>query len=428
MRQKVTLTLLVSALAAVGFAQNSVTLTFPQGSEREVWVGTGLPSEPPRDSIRTNGNQVEVPVTGKAATDAVFVWDKQSGNLASKTIGAIQKEGLWRVAPETFIDVALVKIRVESGGKPVAAGEVTLKDARREIPLLLDPSMKGEASFFAIKPGNLTITVKYRSQGAMAKPVTQLLDAPLKRSDAIPTLTIAVPAGAATADATTSAPAGDGTTTEKKPTGSETASTPSAGTTGGKDSAPVVDQANPIGTFIVILLGIAAVAGMAYAALKYVKQNSDQVAGKLEQLGVQIPKPGDDAPLDLSTVPAPMPAKPAPPQKIVLDGAAPDPIVAPPASTGVSEPRLVAETGDAMPLPDGETVVGREVGLGLSLVGETTVSRRHAQLVRTGGSVIVRDLGSTNGTFVNGAQLQGETTLRNGDAVQFGAIRFRYEG
>jgi pSer/pThr/pTyr-binding forkhead associated (FHA) protein len=37
-------------------------------------------------------------------------------------------------------------------------------------------------------------------------------------------------------------------------------------------------------------------------------------------------------------------------------------------------------------------------------------------------------MGSTNGTFVNGAQVQGDTTLRNGDAVQFGAVRFRYEG
>ena len=81
-----------------------------------------------------------------------------------------------------------------------------------------------------------------------------------------------------------------------------------------------------------------------------------------------------------------------------------------------------------MPLPEGETVVGRDVGLGLSLVGETTVSRRHAQLVKSGDSVVVRDLGSTNGTYVNGAKIGSEATLRPGDAVQFGSVRFRYEG
>jgi pSer/pThr/pTyr-binding forkhead associated (FHA) protein len=38
------------------------------------------------------------------------------------------------------------------------------------------------------------------------------------------------------------------------------------------------------------------------------------------------------------------------------------------------------------------------------------------------------DHGSTNGTFVNGAKVSGEAFLRPGDEVQFGAIRFRYEG
>lgn len=426
MRQKVTFTLLVSALAAMGFAQNNLTLTFPEGSEREVWVATGLPSEPPQDSIRTSGNQVEVPVAGKNSTDAVFVWDKQSGNLASKTVGEIRKSGLWRVTSDAYIDVAAVKVRVESGGKPVAAGEVALRDGRRTIPQLLDPSMKGEVTFFAVKPGNLTVTVKYRSQGAMAKPVTQLLDAPLKRSDAVPTLVIALPAGAATTDGTA---ASASTGSKDAPSGEAAGTEEKAGTSGeaGKN-APTIDQPNPFGSFIVILLALGAVGAMAYFALKYAKQNSDQVAGKLEQLGVQIPKPGDDAPLDPSVAPTPMPAKPEPPQKIMLDGAAPDPIAMPFASTGVSEPRLVAETGDAMPLPEGETVVGREVGLGLSLVGETTVSRRHAQLIRTGGAVVLQDLGSTNGTFVNGTPVQGDKPLRNGDAVQFGSVRFRYEG
>jgi pSer/pThr/pTyr-binding forkhead associated (FHA) protein len=67
------------------------------------------------------------------------------------------------------------------------------------------------------------------------------------------------------------------------------------------------------------------------------------------------------------------------------------------------------------------------VGLGLSLVNESTVSRHHAEVTRTGDAVTVKDLGSTNGTYVNGVKLDGERTLSPGDYVQFGAVKLRYE-
>ena len=65
--------------------------------------------------------------------------------------------------------------------------------------------------------------------------------------------------------------------------------------------------------------------------------------------------------------------------------------------------------------------------LGLSLTGETSISRKHASLIKSGSDVTVSDLGSTNGTFVNGAKLQAATLLRPGDTVQFGAVSFRYQ-
>jgi pSer/pThr/pTyr-binding forkhead associated (FHA) protein len=92
------------------------------------------------------------------------------------------------------------------------------------------------------------------------------------------------------------------------------------------------------------------------------------------------------------------------------------------------EPTLVSENGDRTSLPEGELTVGREDGLGISLAGESTVSRRHATVSRSGKTAVVKDLGSTNGTFVNGTRLQGEATLKPGDQVQFGSVRFRYEG
>ena len=57
------------------------------------------------------------------------------------------------------------------------------------------------------------------------------------------------------------------------------------------------------------------------------------------------------------------------------------------------------------------------------------VSARHAGIVRHGETFVVRDLGSTNGTFVNGARITGEVMLADGDVITFGqngpAVEFR---
>jgi sigma-B regulation protein RsbU (phosphoserine phosphatase) len=57
------------------------------------------------------------------------------------------------------------------------------------------------------------------------------------------------------------------------------------------------------------------------------------------------------------------------------------------------------------------------------------VSRFHAQLVRQGEHVLLEDLGSGNGSFINGKQLEATalTTLRNGDRIKLGPIKFRFE-
>ena len=47
-------------------------------------------------------------------------------------------------------------------------------------------------------------------------------------------------------------------------------------------------------------------------------------------------------------------------------------------------------------------------------------STRHAAIVKTGESYVLRDLGSTNGTYVNGEKLDGERPLRDGDTLKFG--------
>ncbi len=56
------------------------------------------------------------------------------------------------------------------------------------------------------------------------------------------------------------------------------------------------------------------------------------------------------------------------------------------------------------------------------------VSRRHARVERTADGLVARDLGSTNGTFVNGARVQGAMTIADGDELRVGSARFLVEG
>ena len=71
-------------------------------------------------------------------------------------------------------------------------------------------------------------------------------------------------------------------------------------------------------------------------------------------------------------------------------------------------------------LPEGESVVGRSRTCAVH-IPESTVSRQHAKLVvAAAGKVVVRDLGSSNGTFVNGEKVEGERAIANGDRVTVG--------
>ncbi len=69
------------------------------------------------------------------------------------------------------------------------------------------------------------------------------------------------------------------------------------------------------------------------------------------------------------------------------------------------------------------TTIGRE-GCDITL-GDPDVSRRHAEIQVSSGDILISDLGSTNGTFVNGERIDQPRTLRDGDEVRIGAVVWR---
>jgi hypothetical protein len=80
--------------------------------------------------------------------------------------------------------------------------------------------------------------------------------------------------------------------------------------------------------------------------------------------------------------------------------------------------------GLALPGPGTPTVrVGRGPGATLRL-SDVTVSRHHAELRQVGDGWMLRDLGSMNGTEVNGLRITTPVRVRPGDRVQFGAVPF----
>ncbi len=65
------------------------------------------------------------------------------------------------------------------------------------------------------------------------------------------------------------------------------------------------------------------------------------------------------------------------------------------------------------------TVIGRDVSNDI-ILGDAEISRQHARLTRTPGGYVLEDLGSTNGSFVNGERLMAPRVLNPGDLVALG--------
>ncbi|MBI5706095.1 MAG: FHA domain-containing protein [Armatimonadetes bacterium] len=412
MRTRTALALCLCLAGALAQAQKPpsgpVNVVFEKPGGHQVWVSQWY-VRPDADAITKTDDpsaKVDTNVSGKSIS--IHVLDESTGNLAAIHVADL-KGSEWKLTARDYQFIAKVVVRVESKGKPVAAASVELEDGKGvKFPnRILDPASKGEAEFFQLYPGTLKVKVAYRTKAGRQEPYAVSFPVAHERDKPVPVLVVALP---------------EETTTVSDQTG----------TTGSAEKAPesaAPAAANPDrGLNLAVMLITLAVLGTAgYFAVKWFRNDPQRLKATLKKLGAEIPEPM--AAPDANQVSV-QPAAPQPPPQILLDDAAPTPLGnAPPipaASTG-GTPSLVGSAGQTLKLDEGLFILGREEGLPFSFPEEQTLSRKHAEVLCEAGRVIVTDLGSTNGTFVNGVKISSETELKPGDQVQFGAMKFRFE-
>lgn len=114
------------------------------------------------------------------------------------------------------------------------------------------------------------------------------------------------------------------------------------------------------------------------------------------------------------------PAAPLAPLKatVVMTGAIPAP-----AGSGAE---LLLPDGSTLPLGQLNTI-GRDPNqCSLAFPDTDRLSRRHACIEQAGGDWIISDLGSTNGTYINGTRISGPSALRPGDQIGLGSFMLRF--
>jgi FHA domain-containing protein len=115
-------------------------------------------------------------------------------------------------------------------------------------------------------------------------------------------------------------------------------------------------------------------------------------------------------------------------------------IMAPSSSGGIQSSRRVSRTGrlvvvKSVDLDEGEdfalnssqVTIGRGLRNDIAIVADEYASARHARFEPRQDGVWVQDLGSTNGTFLNGARLEQPRLLTPGDIIRVGETDLRFE-
>jgi len=88
-------------------------------------------------------------------------------------------------------------------------------------------------------------------------------------------------------------------------------------------------------------------------------------------------------------------------------------------------PSLLDPLGRVIPLATPTTALGRAADCHV-VIPDRRASRRHAEICRQDEGCILRDLGSTNGTWLNGQRLSDDALLRDGDVIEIAGASFTF--
>lgn len=345
----------------------------------------------------------------------VFVMDKRSGNLAiadykppkdPKSAKPIELKG------DDFAYIRSVKLRaVAENGQPLESAIVIITDGEgNEMRSIVTPADAGVASFENVAAGEINVKVKAK---AATKTLESDFEIPSSRSQ-------------------------PGFERDVKVAGDvDTVSAPAKSEAGGTQAAKPEKRENMANAILQFISGlILLIVAVAVIAI-ILRAKGVTVQNALKKMGVNLPE-------DQGAAPA-APAAPAVDPNIcqfcgqtrdaagkcacsVTPGASPFAVPAPSAGTG---PRLVGTqgmfAGHVFEISAASATVGREDGNTIALAGDSTASRHHATITLAGADCTIRDEGSSNGTFVNGAKIT-EQKLMPGDEIQIGASKFRFEG
>ena len=366
-------------------------------------------------SFKGKSAKLDTEKLGETSKDIeLFIMNKRTGNMAIVDYTPPKdkaKPAPIKLGEDDFEYVRNAKLKIISeDGAPLESAVVNITDGLGQpMKALVTPVDEGVASFENVATGE--ISVKVEANG-LKRTIDSDIELPAKRDASSFEMDIKV---AGDVDTLPKSTAKEIPTKEKAKKASEAGS-----------GSSVILQ------FVAGLIFLAVVIAVVYAI---VKSKGISAESALKKMGVELPSDQ-----------AAQPTQPSAPtidpsvcefcgQKKDVSGScactvspAASPFGAPAQSAG-SGPRIIgiqgAYTGQIFPI-SGTAVIGREPERDIALVNDTTVSRRHASITAANGGFTIKDEGSANGTFVNGAKIT-EQKLTPGDEIQLGGSRFRFD-
>lgn len=417
----------VSAFCLAG----TYNVSLPPGTYK-VWLVSAPPlSTVPATAIETDKPTVQI--KGEGADIAVL-------NEANNNVALVPAKTQSKISASDFNRVEEVDISIQQGSAPIGSASVTLMAKTQQIALL-DRSMKGIAKFYGVKIGPISVKIVYNEDGA-SQTMTQTLAAIGSHTGSAQIIQTAVPG-----NSTSGVPAVASTSGAASPPNSP--ATTSGSTAQGTKAPKHATVQEAFGKLMQMIIGVAIVAGLIYGGYWLIKKDPKAISEKLRALGAPIPadfNSQNDPNTNFASVTSPPPVTPVAQPQIVLQDAAPTPVSSasgatpisspsyasssptPAASTEFGEkPRLVRDNGEDWVIQEGTSLIGREPGLAVSLVDESTLSRKHGEFTRSGAQISYVDLGSTNGSFCNGQKVDSSVSLKPGDVLQLGKVVFKME-